>query len=450
LSKEEVLHQYFLVALIGEGIKRGYLVADAAGIARELLTGPHRIDSSWFQSIREQVIRLGITKGFLQDGASARDEPGPLYEIAVQFGRAGTDHEVPLSKKTEYQVLCGGKFAPFHSPWDESELHALQRELSDPFKPPTLDRLRQIGNELRDAIEEDAGGFTRALEQARTLANKDGGQVQIRFVIQYAELAMIPWELITEPDNGGHRFLVEARIPPHSVVRESPVTGCEGREQTLSLPIDNVLFAYATGGDTSLPIQRHEKALKESIGTEAERMLHVLPVTCPEDLEGKIEESHPFDIVHILAHGRKVSGAGGMKNWGVCLDDGTGVRPIRSGEQLGELLTRGGTAPSLVVLAVCNSGHPGDVSNEMGSMAQALQYYGVRAVIGSQFPLNKDDSVIMTEQLYKSLFERGLPLSEAAQSVRGRLFHQKWHSWASLTLYSRYPQDVRFVLQGQG
>jgi hypothetical protein len=111
-----------------------------------------------------------------------------------------------------------------------------------------------------------------------------------------------------------------------------------------------------------------------------------------------------------------------------------------------------------VTLATCGSAEQGSVKIPGASLAFELHDSGIPLVVGSQFPLSVDGSLLMTESIYRGLLAGRDPRSvmwETRESMQANMpqgspqpgrTERAAHDWASLTIYAAFPAKLDAVM----
>ena len=135
-------------------------------------------------------------------------------------------------------------------------------------------------------------------------------------------------------------------------------------------------------------------------------------------LESARKSGDPVAVLQLLCHG----GAAGS-SFGLVLDreDAADESGVVDAARLRQLLAPYAKTLRLVVLCACDSGNPGVLGNQLGSVAQTLHRVGIPSVIASRFPLSVSGSIRLTEVLYHQLLAETQSLEASLLAVRRRL-----------------------------
>ena len=92
-----------------------------------------------------------------------------------------------------------------------------------------------------------------------------------------------------------------------------------------------------------------------------------------------------------------------------------------------------------------------DISMPEGTLGllEACREAGIPLVVGSQFPLSYDASVLMVQILYTGLLNGGDPrrlLNDLRRQLKSRV--PSTHDWASIVAYASLPDNLKSQLSG--
>jgi hypothetical protein len=392
--------------------------------------------------------------------------------VAVEILRDGEAHNQLLSPLTRYLGLCGNHpAAPIQVPFEHEQLRHRLRDLD--YRRDDEGRHFQL-TDLARAL----GRLLRAMPGLVSELTATAGEqsvTHLRLILSAYELSLLPLELASAPEGlpGAGRSLALLGDLPLCITREVRRVGiaqCRWPERP------RILFAAAAPpGVGPIPLDAHLLALRQVIDpwvafadrprpsppadkglrTHRDDYLTVLPQATARAVEEACARDD-FTHVHILAHGIELLGTG-QGSYGLALhgEGGRGRQDV-NGDDLAKMLG-GGRAqrPTVVTLAICDSGRVGPVERAGGgaSIAHALHEEGIPLVVASQFPLSHAASVLMTQVLYKGLLQGDDPrlvLYDLRDRLRSRVLGT--HDWASLVAYASFPEnleeqlaDVRYV-----
>lgn len=382
--------------------------------------------------------------------------------VSLELLRPGPAHNHLLSPLTNYLAIASdASAAVVHVPYEHAELLRKMEALRYSFliDPGGSDDrvLRHAEEDRRHSINELSLKLTDALAHVpgwREHLSPGGGErdfIHVEVVVSAAELAMLPFELLSVPGAPG-QFLLLGGNPSVCLTR---------RVRNVSRPRaewyrpPKILFIPAMPAGRAIPLDAHLRALLKALSPwvlsaedDGARFLerfksHVTVLEAPTI--AKIADAFTRDEythVHVLAHGAPAEGGG----FGVALvGENRGEAHVVTGAQLAGALRSGGrNGPSVCTLAMCNSGAIEDVVFTGASFAHELHRSGIPFVVGSQFPLSFEGSAILTDELYTHLLGGEDPRI-AVVHARRQLFARyagKNHDWASVVAYAALPADL--------
>jgi hypothetical protein len=313
----------------------------------------------------------------------------------------------------------------------------------------------QMGPEEREAALKRMSEVVTSLLGARGLKELENGEfpLQLDLVVNAAELAPLPFELVT--DEEGRPLLVrkERAVELTRRVRH------DFAETAVRWPArPRILYVWACPpGVSQVPHEEHEKALRAALapwmpaqGT-ASGVLTVLPRIGIGDLRqacaGSVTEKKPFTHVHILAHGYPV-GSGHRKRFGLALHDESGELDAVLPEELTRALAPLCGQAVVVTLATCDAANNANTIVQEKSIAHELHESGFPVVLASQLPLTVPGSNVMVATFYQELLA-GKDVRMALHETRVALYEtgEAGHDWASLVAYVRLPEGYADYLQ---
>ncbi|WP_170113406.1 CHAT domain-containing protein [Ahniella affigens] len=383
-----------------------------------------------------------------------------MKTINLELLRQGPSHNQLLSPLVPYLAVCDNHEATtLHFPKEHRDvlasLQALRyignQQADEAVRRHLEDRraheLRSLGEMLGNWLGE-IPGLLNALGQAA------GNFIHARLVLSASELALLPFELAISPPGfpgpGQHALLQSSA--PICLTRESR-RAAGARYRAPFRP--RILFVFADLPGAPVPYEAHVQALREAIDPwvahrddDIPEMLTILANPTLGELHDACA-SAAYTHVHLLAHGGRLDQRQ-EAHLTVQLPDGRGgveqvtgrnlaraLRPVQNG---GDRLQR----PVVVTLAVCDSGSPVPVPlNPTGdSILHALHEAGIPLVVGSQFPLTFQGSVVMASVLYEYLLAARDPRAafvDLRRQLAVRLAHT--HDWASIVCYVSLADD---------
>jgi hypothetical protein len=377
---------------------------------------------------------------------SRADVPPGLVEL--QLLRHGPPHNQLLSPLTEYLALCGDHpnttlRIPLEHSALETRLRALNYRDSEETRIDQLREMARIASELLARVP----GLIADLSSDRA-----GGKpfVHLSIASRASELALFPFELALAPDGfpgAGQALCLQKRLPV-CLTRRSKNVRNDGFDWDRSFKI--LLVASDAGGE--IPLQQHyallRKLVEPWVGTmpsddpdrkkrKRRRVLRLLTQANVDKIQRTLcdevtDTGEPFTHIHVLAHGCDLPETD--RRSGIALHHPTrtgidGVDGRRLAEALGCLPDFPSSAkrvfgPTVVTLATCGSAEQGSVKIPGASLAFELHDSGIPLVVGSQFPLSADGSVIMTEAFYRGLLAGRDPRStiwETRQALQANM-----------------------------
>jgi hypothetical protein len=292
-------------------------------------------------------------------------------------------------------------------------------------------------SKLRLAAE--AGRFLGGVEPA------EGELLQMDLVTNAAELWAFPFEAcfashpewLSGPDTG--------------VVVTRRIRGDFAEKATAWPVIPSVLFVHApVTSDLEKPlVDAHVAALSDALApwtkgkdAIASGLLTVREVTSVQELTQFRDKLKPA-YVHLLAHGAAVPPdplLPELQAWGLRLGY-AGEPGVAPAEIASALQTRDGL-PLVVTVSACDSANQASPAFAVHSVVQELHRCGVPVVIGSQLPLTKPGSRVLTRAFYERLLQ-GDDVRMALHGARVALHAEAeaGHDWLSLVAYVRLPAE---------
>lgn len=319
----------------------------------------------------------------------------------------------------------GGGTGQAEFPWTEELLADLQ-ELGSQRQP---DVVRRIGQRLADFL--DAAGWDRC-EAGIVAAAQSRRPIFVTIRSFAAELYMLPWELaVVRPAGqplGGVQGVVVRYEWPDTVTTPDTIPAALRRRR--------VLLAWSAAGG-GVPAAGLVAALRDALGDDFRPDRDVLPHVTPETLAAALVHAEtvgpPIDVLHLLCHGVRMGDSFGLR-----LGDVEGdIVDVDAGRMQLLLQPHAGMV-RLVALLACDSGNPGTVDNQLGSVAQLLHRVGFRAVLSSRFVLSTKGAVGFARSFYSALARPNAALSRAFVAARQSLARTVNElDWESLQLHAR-------------
>lgn len=393
-----------------------------------------------------------------------------LDSMKLELLRAGPIHGQPLSPLTPYLALCGDEGpVTFHVPFEHyrfmNRLNRLRYVVSsgraEASNVPDSIREAEL-NELGRDVGKMLSTIPTLTSELGRAACSDSEMFHLRIVMSGSELALIPFEALVSPQGfpGEGLPLALQTSTPLTITREVR-RGHPRKFQWDRAP--RVLFVEASPDGLDVPTREHLLALRNAleawipwdadpekrVAKVKQRLTVLLDASLPDIEQACLDQR--FTHVHILAHGSKLDDDSELRYGIVLCDPKDKSKPmVVDGQRLAAALTGSGarrdgsrTDPPVVVsLATCDSGNPGGVLVPGGSLAHALQAFGIPWVFASQFPLTKSGSVRMVETLYEQLLSGEDPC-KTLRCLRETLHinAQHDHDWASVVGYVTTIED---------
>ena len=360
--------------------------------------------------------------------------PLPPLTLVLEFARAEQAEDPWAFRFVPQDYLLrteGGGFERANFLWDESlllELDALRQPGCDPVV------LKRVGERLRRFLT--PLGWPEMAAQIRE-ATAQGRSVLLTVRSAATELYALPWELLTLKASGQHiggldGVLLRYEWPDSQTAPEKPLPRRGG---------GRIVVAWSAAGG-AVPTADHLRAVREAcragfhpFDSVRDVIEHASLRRLSDTLSAAKRDGSPISILHILCHGGTVG-----SNYGLILDgeeDSQGPGRVDAG-RLSQLIGQHANMVRLVVLMACDSGNPGRLGNELGSVAQALHRAGIAAVVASRYPLSRRGSVQLAGSLYTGLLYSLDSLESALLSVRSELAKdEQQNDWVSVQLYAR-------------
>lgn len=405
--------------------------------------------------------------------------------VELQLLRHGPPHNQLLSPLTDYLALCGDHpnttlRIPLEHGALETRLRALRYFDSEQTRMDQLRETARIAAELLAKVP----GLIAELSADRG----DGAPfVHLSIVSRASELALFPFELAVSPDGmpGAGQSLCLQKQMPICLTRRS--RNIRNNHFVWDRPIKILMVASDAGGE--IPLLQHFALLRKLV----DPWVGAMPIDVNDDEDPRLEvhsvlrllthanvemiaetlanevdrTGNPFTHIHVLAHGADLPETD--RRSGIALHHPTrpGEIDVVDGKRLA--LTLGCLpdypeeanryqGPAVVTLATCGSADQGGVKISGASLAFELHDSGIPLVVGSQFPLTTEGSIIMTEALYSGFLVGGDPRSTIWEARRALLANlsqapgaaesalRSAHDWASMTVYAALPDNLDHVL----
>jgi hypothetical protein len=398
--------------------------------------------------------------------------------VELQLLRHGPPHNQLLSPLTDYLALCGDHpNTTLHFPIEHQSLkvrlHALRYKDSEDTRKIQLHETASLVGQMLAEVPGLISELGHRDANSETL-------VHLSVATTASELSLVPFELANAPSGfpGAGGLLSLQTEFPICITRRSRKVRFDQLDWDVKPRI--LMIASDAGGD--IPVEAHYSLLRklvepwvyrnpletddESLSEVRKHLVLLDGATVRkvrETIHSAIDQHHPFTHIHILAHGCPLPNQD--ESYGVAFyhPSGRGIDAV-DGLRLGQLLN-GKLAkesrrkpdgdqvrPNVVTLAVCDSANTGlDVSRPVSSVAFNIHEAGIPLVIGSQFPLTKDGSVVLTDSLYRQLLDGRDPricLWEARREVFSHSVERLSpdsvgrHDWASIICFAAFPPTI--------
>ncbi|HHY58380.1 MAG TPA: CHAT domain-containing protein [Chloroflexi bacterium] len=276
----------------------------------------------------------------------------------------------------------------------------------------------------------------------RAAAAKQGLRIKLR--VRAPELAVLPWELLLDPDApiSDPCFLALSRQTP--VVRFLEVG-----QAAEPLAVRGALRILAMGASpadlTPIDIESERRHLAAAFP----RWNHLVRVewVAGQDwrsLQERLQAGGPYHVFHFIGH----AFFDGVSNTGyIALADAAGQPELRTANELADLLADHPTL-KLIVLNACESaeGSPRDLTS---SIAATLVTRGFPAVAAMQTSVSDRAAIEFARSFYRAISNR-LPVDAACTEARKAMHLAAGHTleWVIPTLYMRAADGRLFQREG--
>lgn len=407
-----------------------------------------------------------------------------VQTVTLELLRQGPPHNQLLSPLTPYLALSGNHSSvTIRLPFEHNQLllrlNALRYKDSPETWRVTLEdtasALAEVLGEIPGLIADlsdtsavappaSAASWSSASRAEKRSAS--AGQsvspwlTHLRLRLSASELALVPFELASAPPGcpgAGQPLLLQAQSPL-CITREVRRVGGPRFEWPAE---PRILFAAGAGVPPQL-VDAHVLALRgaidpwidkdakgQAIMGDVRSRLAVVPRATVESVHAVCRRTR-FTHVHVLAHGARLPSE--EERYGLLLhkDGDEHGRDVVEGRRLAQIFRtypEDGTTtlfcPAVVTIAACEGAAQGSVIGIGASVAHVLHEAGVPLVVGSQFPLSFDASVLMVEVLYNGLLWGRDPrtlLNDLRWQLKAKL--PDTHDWASIVAYAALPTDI--------
>lgn len=366
------------------------------------------------------------------------------HNFDLLLTRAGERYKAIVvdAPEGEASALFDLPFAPADAPRLSADGPA--RGTRDPGavqEPGPATDLADVGRLLFETILPQKLAARLAASQASVSAEGAGLRLRLRFEEDAAELALLPWETLYDPDQG--RFVALSENSP--VLRYLALS--RARSALLVKPPLRVLAVLASPpGLPPLDVDGEWQAMQQALAglmADGKFVLERLASPTLDALQQRLL-GEPVHILHFIGHGvfDEASQAGSL-----AFADARNRPHLVRGDDLAKLLR---THPDLrlAYLNACEGALASGGSVFTG-VAQALVREGVPAAVAMQAEISDSGAVELTRTFYSAL-AAGRPVDAALTQARVALSAAGSGEWAIPVLFSRSPDnrlfDIRQVL----
>ncbi len=379
--------------------------------------------------------------------------------IKLELVRSGPAHNQLLSPLTPYMALCGDHpTETINIPFEQRDYLVNLRALR--YQDNSLAQRQQQLSPLSRDVGKILGEIPGLAAELGGEPRVDGELVHLSLVYSAAELALLPFEMALSPAGcpGSGEPLTLQFSMPLTLTRETRA----GHGRQVKWPSQpKILFIVSNAGG-EVPLDAHLAALSQAVAPwvakpfsqNAKSILRIVNNASLESIAKMVKENS-FTHVHVLAHGGQID-EGGEPQFGLVLhaDTNRGVARVSASQFACALLghrdgaSGGMSRPAVITLTACDSAGQGSVINPSSSFAHYLHAAGVPFVVGSQYPLTEDGSVIVAATLYEGLLWGEDP-RVVLHDIRLKLAQNTMgtHDWASLVAYGSLPNDLEDQLE---
>lgn len=315
------------------------------------------------------------------------------------------------------------------------DLEALHRAAAEVGEGPTLERVREWGSRLYDALfDREAQSLLHAsLRQAEA----QGARLRLRLRLDAPEADALSWEYLYDAPR--NRFF--ALSPDLPLVRYLSLAQ-PARSLAVTPPLRALVVLANPVDMPTLDVEQEWQSLQTALAPFVQRgewqVERLARGTIP-DLQAALRRG-PWHLFHFIGHGRvDPARQEGLLHF----EDEQGASHPVSGDYVAMLL--GGTV-SLAVLNACESGRMG-ASSLFAGTAQRLVQSGLGAVVAMQFPIADEAAVRLSGELYRAIAD-GYPVDAALAEAR-KAIYADGVAWGTPVLYMRAADGQLFDIARQ-
>lgn len=296
-------------------------------------------------------------------------------------------------------------------------------------------RARELGRQLFEALM--GGQIGNRYEISLMEARQHHKNLRIKLRIRTPELALVPWELLYDPQRGVH-------IAQSS---ETPIVRYLNLDQTIrplttDRPLRILGMIASPRSLARLGVEQERQWVTEALRDleqEGEVQITWVRGQTLNDLEQALRRDQ-YHIFHFIGHG-KFDPTDKEGRIALCGQQGQ-VQDI-SASNLGQLL-RAGRTMRLAILNACE-GARGSSTDLFSSSAATLVRQGIPAVLAMQYAITDKAAIEFARRFYGELAQRR-PVDAATSDGRWALSVQFSNTveWATPVLYMRSPDGQLF------
>lgn len=305
--------------------------------------------------------------------------------------------------------------------------------------------LPALGKKLTDALL-PVGPLRDLYQRSLGMVAARNEQLRLRLRIAPAELAILPWEYLYDPNENDFLVLNPAVALVRYYAQPVPPRTVESQEK---LGILVCVGAMLDG--VPLDTTREINALIDALTPLLQRQIVHLHLLLSNPADGSIHGHEPgvtihphpatldsiqrtlrqgYRVFHYVGHGYYDADIGGM----LLLDNGKGMATAVDAITLARYIS--GTSVDLCFLNACESAVESTASALVG-LAPRLVGAGVPAVLAMQFEIDDQSAARFAAEFYRALAD-GWPLDAATGEGRKAISHHP-NAWGIPVLFMRSP-----------